>query len=111
MAAAIRNGQLDGSIEPIDHHRDNSQLKVEMVDRACFTTTPVSGHYEPMLDCGTRVSAGELVGLVHDFERIDAPAWPARAGVDGVVISQAWGARVRQGQHVVVTGKILDWLD
>ncbi|WP_172123439.1 succinylglutamate desuccinylase/aspartoacylase family protein [Devosia sp. 919] len=111
LAAAMRNGLLDGRIEPIDHHRDKTQLKAEMVDRACFTTTPFSGHYEPLLECGTRVSAGEVVGLVHDFERIDAPAWPARAGVDGVVIGQAWGARVRQGQHVVVTGKILDWLD
>lgn len=111
LAAAIRNGQLEGEIAPIAHHRDTTQLKAEMVDRACFTTTPVSGIFEPLIACGTRVSAGETVGLVHDFERIDAPAWPACAGVDGVVISQAWGARVRQGQHVVVTGRILDWLE
>jgi N2-acetyl-L-2,4-diaminobutanoate deacetylase len=111
LAAAISNNLLDGEISPIAHHRDGTQLKAEMVDRACFTTTPVSGLYEPLVECGTRVSAGETVGLVHDFERIDAPAWPAKAGVDGVVISQAWGARVRQGQHVVVTGRILDWLE
>jgi N-alpha-acetyl-L-2,4-diaminobutyrate deacetylase len=111
LAAAISNGLLEGEISPIDHHRDGTQLKVEMVDRTCFTTTPVSGLYEPLIECGAKVSAGAVVGLVHDFERIDAPAWPARAGVDGVVISQAWGARVRQGQHVVVTGRILEWLD
>jgi predicted deacylase len=61
--------------------------------------------------CGERVKSGTLVGLVHDFERIDAAPWEARAGVDGIVIAQAWGARVRQGQQVLVTGRELPWLD
>ncbi|MET3577161.1 putative deacylase [Mesorhizobium robiniae] len=111
IAAAIHSGQLKGSIAPIDHHRDNSQVKAAMVARECFTTSPVSGHYEPLMACGVRVKVGTVVGLVHDFERIDATPWEVRAGVDGVVIAQAWGARVRQGQHVLVTGIIVPWLD
>ena len=57
--------------------------------------------------CGTAVKAGEPDGLLHDFERIDLPPWPARAGVDGVVIAQAWAAPVLQGQHIVVTGVVM----
>ena len=34
LAAAIRHGQLSGRIEKIDHHRDGTQRKVAMVDRA-----------------------------------------------------------------------------
>ena len=110
-ATGVLTGQLHGRIEPIDHHRDGTQVKAAMVARDCFTPTPLSGYYEPLIACGERVGRGEVVGLVHDFERIDAPPWPARAGIDGIVVAQAWGARVRQGQHVVITGEILPWLE
>ena len=77
-----------------------------MIDRACFTVAPFAGHYEPLLECGAQVLQGDTVALLHDFERIDLDPWPVRAGVDGVVIAQAWGAPVLQGQHVLVTGRI-----
>ncbi|WP_293861508.1 succinylglutamate desuccinylase/aspartoacylase family protein [uncultured Alsobacter sp.] len=106
-AAAIHHGQLTGTIEKIAHHADGSQRMVAMVDRSCFTVAPFAGHYEPLMPCGVPVKAGEAVGLLHDFERIDLPPWPARAGVDGIVIAQAWGAPVLQGQHIVVTGVVM----
>jgi predicted deacylase len=53
------------------------------------------------------VRRGDTVALLHDFERIDLEPWPVRAGVDGIVIAQAWGAPVLQGQHVLVTGRIV----
>jgi N-alpha-acetyl-L-2,4-diaminobutyrate deacetylase len=106
MAAAIHQGQLHGDIAPIAHHAAGTQVRAEMIDRACFTPAPFGGHYEPLLECGTVVRAGEEVGLLHDFERIDLDPHPIRAGVDGIVIAQAWGAVVQQGQHVLVTGRI-----
>ena len=105
-AAAIHHGQLRGAIVPLAHHADGSQLRAEMIDRACFTVAPFAGHYEPLLECGARVLQGDTVALLHDFERIDLDPWPVRAGVDGLVIAQAWGAPVLQGQHVLVTGRI-----
>jgi hypothetical protein len=54
------------------------------------------------------VRRGDVVGLLHDFDHIDAPAWPAVADVEGVVIAQAWVAPVQRGQHIVVTGKVID---
>ncbi len=105
-AAAIHHGQLRGSIAPIAHHADGSQMRAEMIERACFTVAPFAGHYEPLLECGALVRQGEVVALLHDFERIDLDPWPVCAGVDGVVIAQAWGAPVLQGQHVLVTGRV-----
>jgi N2-acetyl-L-2,4-diaminobutanoate deacetylase len=104
-AAAIRHGQLAGEIAPIAHHADGTQRRAEMIDRACFAPAPFAGHYEPLMECGTDVRAGETVGLLHDFDRIDLPPHPVTAGVDGVVIAQAWSAPVMQGQHVLVVGK------
>lgn len=105
LAAAIHHGQLSGSIEPIGHHKSGTQRKVEMVDRECFVCAPFAGHYEPLLECGATVKTGEVVGLLHDFDHIDEPAWEAKAGVDGVVIAQAWVAPIQRGQHIVVVGR------
>lgn len=106
LAAAIHQGQLRGQIEPIGHHRDGTQRLAAMVDRECFTVAPFEGHYESVLDCGREVRHGDVVGRLHDFDHIDAEPWPATAGVDGVVIAQAWAAPVRRGQHIVVVGKV-----
>lgn len=105
LAAAIHHGQLNGTIEPIGYHKDGTQRKVAMVDRECFVCAPFAGHYEPLLECGATVKVGNVVGLLHDFDHIDQPAWEAKAGVDGVVIAQAWVAPIQRGQHIVVVGR------
>lgn len=108
LAAAIHQGQLEGKIEPIGHHRAGTQIKAAMVDRECFTVAPFAGHYESVVECGARVRQGDVVGRLHDFDHIDQPAWNAVAGVDGIVIAQAWAAPVQRGQHIVVVGRICD---
>lgn len=105
-AAAIHHGQLAGTISPIAYHAAGTQRCAAMVDRACFVPAPFAGHYEPLLDCGAEVRAGDVVGLLHDFDRIDLAPHPVRAGVDGVVIAQAWRAIVQQGEHVLVVGRL-----
>ena len=50
-----------------------------------------------------------MIAWLHDFDRIDLDPWPVRAGVDGVVVAQAWAAPVAQGQHVAVTGRVMPW--
>ncbi len=105
LAAAIHENQLQGSIEPIGHHAAGTQRTLEMVDRDCFTVAPFDGHYEPLLECGTRVKRGDIVGLLHDFDHIDMEPWPAVAGVDGVVLAQAWVSPIPRGQHIVVVGR------
>ncbi|HVJ79943.1 MAG TPA: succinylglutamate desuccinylase/aspartoacylase family protein [Planctomycetia bacterium] len=108
MAALIRNGLLRGSIDPIAFHKAGTQKKLAMVDRECFSPAPFAGHYEPLLDCGTAVKAGQLVGYLHDFDRIDLDPHPVVAGVDGVILAQAWVAPVPRGQHILVVGRVLD---
>ena len=107
LAAAINNDLLHGSIEPIAHHRDGTQRKLEMVNRECFTPAPFAGHYEPLVECGTAVRKGQTVGLLHDFDRIDLDPWPCVAALDGVVLAQAWAAPVPKGQHIVVVAREL----
>jgi predicted deacylase len=105
LAAAIHHGQLRGEIAPIGHHAAGTQRKVAMVDRECFTVAPFDGHYEAVLECGTRVNAGDVAGYLHDFDHIDMEPWPARAGVDGIVLAQAWVSPIPRGQHIVVVAR------
>ncbi len=107
LAAAINHGQLDGKIAPIAHHRDGTQQLVEVVDRECYCTAPFAGHFEPTRDVADIVRKGEVVGLLHDFSYIDAPPYELCAALDGYILVHASRARVEQGQHVVVVGKIL----
>jgi predicted deacylase len=109
LAAAIHLGQLNGCIEKIAHHADGMQRMAAMVDRECFSIASFAGHYEPLMECGETVTQGTTVGLLHDFERLDLEPWPVRAGVDGVVIAQAWSAPVVQGQHILCVGRIIPW--
>jgi predicted deacylase len=109
LAAAIRHGQLRGEIAPIADHADGTQKCAAIVDADCYVPAPFTGHYEEVIACGTRVRKGELVGRLHDFERIDEPAWPVRAPIEGLIVGQAWRARVRQGQFILCVGVEQPW--
>lgn len=106
LAAAIHQGQLQGTVEKIAHHAAGTQQTAAIVAAECYVSAPFSGHYEEVIGCGTLVKRGDVVGMLHDFARIDEPAWPVRAGLDGVVVGQAWSARVAQGQHILCVGNL-----
>jgi hypothetical protein len=52
-----------------------------------------------------RVRPGDVVGRLHDFQRIDEPGWPSLAPIEGVVVSRSWGTRVHKGQFIVCVGE------
>lgn len=108
LAAAIRHGQLAGDIQPLGHHAAGTQQCAAIVDPACYVAAPFAGHYEEVLPCGAAVRAGEIVGRLHDFHRIDERPWPVRAALDGILVAQAWAARVRQGQFIACVGQRLE---
>ncbi|MBV8914582.1 MAG: succinylglutamate desuccinylase/aspartoacylase family protein [Acetobacteraceae bacterium] len=105
-AAAIRHGLWRGELTRIGHHASGTQVMASMVDRDCFTVAPFAGHYEPLGLPGARVQAGEVVGLLHDFDRFDLPPWEVRAERSGIVLCQAWASAVPQGQHILVVGVV-----
>lgn len=105
-AAAIRHGQMDGDVQPIDHHADGTQ-RIATLTADSTTIAPWSGHFEPVLPLMARVKTGDVVARLHDFERIDDPPLTIRARMDGFVFMHAWNARVRQGQHIHMVGKVM----
>lgn len=109
LAAAVRHGQLAGEVRPAGHHAAGTQKCAAIVDAGCYVPAPFDGVYEEVVSCGARVRRGEVVGRLHDFQRIDEPAWDAIAPLDGIVVAQAWSARVRHGQFIVCVGEERPW--
>jgi len=107
LAAAINHGLLNGTIEPIGHHKAGTQHRIEIVDRECYVPAPFAGHYESLIACGEMVKKGDTVGLLHDFDRFDLEPHPIRAGIDGMVFVQAYASVVPQGQYVLVVGSVV----
>lgn len=101
LAAAIHQQQLEGDIQPIDHHADGSQKRVTL-GAGSITTAPWSGHYEPVVELGVPVRQGQLVARLHNFERMDEPPHEIHAQLDGHLFAHAWHARVTQGQHITI---------
>lgn len=109
LAAAVHHAGLDWDLAPAGDHAGGTQTLVDMSDSACCVGAERPGWYEPLVDCGAKVTADEPVGLVHDLDRIDEAPLPVRAPVDGRVIAQAWLAEIVTGQHVVVVAREVPW--
>jgi N2-acetyl-L-2,4-diaminobutanoate deacetylase len=101
-AVAIAEGQLAGSIELIDHHAAGTQEYVSYADRRCVSVATKSGLFEPVLELGSKVSAGQTLGYLHNFELIDEEPTAIRAQVDGVFFACAFRAPILQGKHVAL---------
>lgn len=58
------------------------------------------GLFEPVVNVGDEVVAGQLIGRLHRIERPEAPATELRAPISGLVYGLRWLAHVRHGALV-----------
>ena len=106
--AAIRHGQMRG--EPLNvNYPAAEQIMVDTSDPASNFLAPFEGVFEPTVGLGQKVTRGQRVAWLHDFDRIDEAPIELIAPHDGYIICQAWGSRVIQGQVITQIGKPLEW--
>ncbi|MET3174694.1 UNVERIFIED_ORG: putative deacylase [Arthrobacter sp. UYCu721] len=79
---------------------------IELVDDSAVTTT-VGGLFEPLVDLGQFVRAGEPVGEVHFLDELDRPPREFAAAVDGIVAIIRRPTLVRPGCHLVHVAPLL----
>ncbi len=58
---------------------------LEMPDQDCYVFSESTGLFEPCIDLGTAVKAGDLIARIHDVERTGAAPAEFRAKIDGVL--------------------------
>ena len=110
LTACIAHEQLQGELPKNQHWAPAEQILVDNSELSCYVPAEFTGHFEPCVPCGDKVSKGQRIGLLHDFDRIDAPAAEISAPHDGYVISQAWNAKVFRGQVVSVVSIPRPWM-
>jgi predicted deacylase len=96
---------LPGEVQRIAPERDHPPRLVEAVDLQDYVPAPVSGVFAPGFPVGTVVKAGQLVGHLYDFERVDAPPLAIHAPSDGYIILQPFQAPTAKGDTMLVIGK------
>jgi predicted deacylase len=92
-----RYGLLPGEIVRIDPDRAAPPRFVRAEKLEDYVPCPKDGVWEPERDVGSDVSAGELIGRLHDFSDHSSPALEIRAHRGGVLMALHFAAAARRG--------------
>lgn len=74
-------------------------LSLARLSQAIYATR--HGWFEPAVDLGARVAAGDLAGWYHDLERLEWPEEPLRFAEGGIVISHRLHAMSEAGDCLI----------
>jgi predicted deacylase len=109
LSAAIAHGQLRGEVPKNQHTPADQQRLIDNNERDCYVTARRDGYFEPAVEMGVSVTKGQRVAWLHDFDDPSTAAQEILAPHDGIVSALAWGAKVMQGQSVVVVSRLKEW--
>ncbi len=109
LSAAIRHGQLRGAMPANGHVPRKRQVLLDNSQHDCYLPAPRGGLYEPRIKVGSLVEAGDLVGVLHDFDAIDAPGIGIRAPHRGYILCQV-KMHVMRGQVLTVVSIPTPWM-
>lgn len=74
--------------------------------QAIYATAP--GWFEPAVEVGAEVAAGDLAGWVHDLDRLEVAEAPLRFAEAGIVISHRLHSRCEPGDCLIQVAEVLD---
>ncbi|POR53293.1 succinylglutamate desuccinylase/aspartoacylase domain-containing protein [Bosea psychrotolerans] len=93
-----------GPHQPIEHTM--TLLALQSHTQAIYATR--RGWFEPRVDCGATVEAGDLAGWYHDFGRLDLAEEELRFAASGIVISRRLHTDSESGDCLIQVGRRLD---
>ncbi len=93
---------LDGPPEP------TPSIRLDMPDDDCFTTSESAGLFEPCVDLGDAVSAGQTIARVYNVERTGEPPREYRAARSGILAARHFPGLVQTGDCIAVIGVVVD---
>lgn len=98
-------GMLTGEISRIDPLRRSAPRLVDARNLEDYTPCPHAGIWEPLVDLGEEVQAGQLVGRLHDFSDHSRKALELRAHRTGIMIMMRGTATSEQGATLYVIAR------
>jgi len=102
-------GLLEGRVHRIrgESSREPILVRADRLDH--YVPCPRDGVWEPVVDLGDRLEAGQLIGRLHDFADHSAPAFEIRAPRLGFLAMMHLSARPLQGQTLYVVAEEVPW--
>jgi predicted deacylase len=100
LEGEVRKIRPQGSPEPL-------LVKADRLDD--YVPCPRDGVWEPVVDLGAQVSAGDLIGRLHDFSDHGAPPLEICARRGGYIVMMHLSARPVKGQTLYVAAERVDW--
>ncbi len=98
-------GMLEGEVVKIDPGRTSPPRLIEAPDLCDYIPCPRDAVWEPVVEPGAEVQAGELIGRLHDFADHASEPLEARAHRAGIVAALYFGAVCRKGLTLFVLAR------
>ena len=102
-------GLVEGAVTPIRPAGSPPPKLIRADKLEQYQPSPRDGVWEPAVDPGAAVQAGELVGRLHDFADHSAPPLEIRSPAAGYIGMLHLSARPKKGQTLFVIASEADW--
>lgn len=104
----IHLGVLKGKQETRESLGKAPTVLTQALSRDDYLLAPESGVFEIKFDLGSRVSRGDVVGVIHHLERPDRQPLPIIANSDGYLMTMRAPCLTQQGDCVAVVAQEVD---
>jgi predicted deacylase len=101
-------GILPGEIVKVDPRRPSPPRIVESANLEDYVPSPKAGIWEPVVELGSEVRKGDLLGRLHDFSDHSIPATEIRAHRSGVVLMMQFRATTSKGAVLYIIARDAD---
>jgi predicted deacylase len=102
-------GLLEGAVVPVRPPGSPDPVLVRADRLESYVPCPLDGIWEPVVEPGECVAAGQLIGRLHDFSDHSLPAHEVRASRAGRIAMMHLSARPSRGQTLYVLAEELSW--
>lgn len=102
-------GMMEGAIEKIRLAEAGPPKLVRADKLEFYVPCPRDGVWEPVVDIGQKVAAGDLIGRLHDFSDHGTDALAIRAPRSGYAAMMHLSARPVKGQTLFVIAEEVPW--
>lgn len=98
----VHFGVMEGPLQrPEALGHDPSRL-MKIPDLDCFVMAPDDGLYEPFIDLGDAVDAGQAIGQVHYLHHTDKQPWVVHTKAAGTLINKRPPGKVTRGDNIAI---------
>jgi len=102
-------GLMDGQVKPIRPAGSHEPRLIRADKLEQYSPCPRDGVWEPVLEPGNAVNAGDLIGRLHDFSDHSAQPLEIRSPAAGYIGMMHLSARPRKGQTLFVIADEVAW--